>query len=73
MEIYQLSYAETRALMVKLQDALEYDHRARTTLRVSVDGGGVKFKINEGMWTAPMGQRERCPHGCGPRCPHDHT
>jgi hypothetical protein len=28
------------------------------TLRVSVNDGGVKFKINGGVWTPPLGKVE---------------
>lgn len=29
------------------------------TLRVAVDGGGVKFKINQSTWSPPMGGQDK--------------
>jgi hypothetical protein len=44
-----------------LQELEMVEHRSDGihTLRVAFDEGGVKFKLNETVWSLPLGQEER--------------
>lgn len=52
--IYVLSDNDLQAL----KNALSDPNRPAHTLRVAFDDGGVKFKINQGMWSPPMGTKD---------------
>lgn len=39
--------------------AWEKDQGGLHTLRVAIDDGGVKFKVNSGTWSPPLGKVER--------------
>lgn len=51
MDIITLSADEIRLLA----DELEYARAREATVRFIIDGG-LKFKVGEGMWTAPLGE-----------------
>lgn len=51
--------------IVKIEDASTIDEIRRAinsprthTLRFSVDDGGVKIKVNQGVWSPPLGKVE---------------
>lgn len=50
------TYILTGAELQSLIDAPSDPNRPAHTLRVAFDDGGVKFKVNEGMWSPPFGE-----------------
>lgn len=54
MHIIQLTPAEARNLLAELQAA---DSKSNLrSLRVCVEGDHAKFKVNEWIWSPPLGQ-----------------
>jgi len=52
MEFIELSAEEVKSLQQSLNGAASL-----RKLRVSSDGNSVKFKINEGVWSPPLGRK----------------
>lgn len=55
MDYIELSAAEARELASALHTAASGFGIHK--MRVSVEGDRVKFKVNEGIWSPPMGRR----------------
>ena len=61
MEIITVEGTELSELLRTLRSELREDHDAIHTMRVSVQGGRVMFKVNEGAWTAGYGTTPPSP------------
>lgn len=55
MEIFEFSDSEINRLAFLFQKASENDQR----VRFSIHNGLVQFKRAEGIWSAPMGHKEK--------------
>jgi hypothetical protein len=53
MIVYKIDGTELKMLLEEI--GFDEIH----TLRVAVDGGGVKFKINQSTWSPPLGGEDQ--------------